>query len=167
MRLLPEIENLGLHWRWSGTALGKNSNSSIVPSYEGTAGIMGGFIDFTGAHVRRPSPLMWKKLKFFGVLTLRKKKWHRSKELTAVEFEPGTPGSEITEHPTKPQGSWRVQVIEKAICLFSRLSSELKTKMDRLYVLEDSVKSLFWKNSKPIRSLGHYARATRSGFYAR
>ena len=29
---------------------------------------------------------------------------------------------------------------------------QLKTKMDRLYVLEDSVKSLFWKNSKPIRS---------------
>ena len=26
VRLLPEIENFGLHWRWSGTALGKNSN---------------------------------------------------------------------------------------------------------------------------------------------
>ena len=44
-------------------------------------------------------------------------------------------------------------MIEKAICLwFLFFSSELKTKMDRLYVLEDSVKSLFWKNSKPIRS---------------
>ena len=39
-----------------------------------------------------------------------------SKELTAVEFEPGTPGSEITELPTK--ACWRVQVIEKAICLW-------------------------------------------------
>ena len=61
---------------------------------------------------------MWKTLKFFAVPTLRKKKWHRNKELTAVEFEPGTPGSEITELSTKPQGSWRVQVIEKAICLW-------------------------------------------------
>ena len=43
-------------------------------------------------------------------------------------------------------------MIEKAIYLLLRLSSELKTKMDRLYVLDDSVKSLFWKNSKPIRS---------------
>ena len=123
-----------------------------------------------------------------------------------MEFEPGTPGSEITELPTKPRGSWRVQLIEKATCLWFlflygpvnnlqkcsapdtsrkctwrqreesfdprkhgrqgpallqvwylytkilqvwdrykrtlllRLSSELKTKKDRLYVLEDSVK---------------------------
>ena len=48
----------------------------------------------------------------------QKKKWHRNKELTAVELEPGTPGSEITELPTKPQGSWRVQVIEMAIRLW-------------------------------------------------
>ena len=47
-----------------------------------------------------------------------KKKWHRNKELTAVQFEPGTPGTEITELPTKPQGSWRVLLIEKAICLW-------------------------------------------------
>ena len=35
-----------------------------------------------------------------------------------MEFEPGTPGTEITELPSKPQGSWRVQLIEKAICLW-------------------------------------------------
>ena len=75
-------------------------------------------MDFTGAHVRRPSPLMWKTLKFLLSSLWEKKKWHWNKELTAVE--PGTPGSEITELPTKPQGPWRVQVIEKAIkfCLW-------------------------------------------------
>ena len=46
------------------------------------------------------------------------KKWHRNKDLTTVEFELGTAGSEITELPTKPRGSWRVQLIEKAICLW-------------------------------------------------
>ena len=35
-----------------------------------------------------------------------------------MEFEPGIPGTEITELPTKPQGSWRVQLIEKAVCLW-------------------------------------------------
>ena len=98
---IPEIENLGLHWHWSGTAVGKNSKQGwnrlitckyndtwyrrilhaafkrevtivqIVPSYEGTAGRF--FVDFIGAHVRRRSPLMWKTLKFFAVLTFRKK----------------------------------------------------------------------------------------------
>ena len=37
----------------------------------------------------------------FSLSSLRKKKWHRNKELTMVEFEPGTAGSEITELPTK------------------------------------------------------------------
>ena len=50
-------------------------------------------------------PYMWKTLKFFAVLTLRKKKWHRNKELTTVEFEPGTAGSEIRELPTNSRGS--------------------------------------------------------------
>ena len=36
-----------------------------------------------------------------------------------VEFEPGTTGSEITELPTKPWGSWRVQLIEKALVSLS------------------------------------------------
>ena len=31
-------------------------------------------------------------------------------------------------------------------------AAALKTKKDRLYVFEDSVKSLFWKNAKPIRT---------------
>ena len=35
-----------------------------------------------------------------------------------MEFEPGTAGSEITELPTEPRGSWRVQLIEKAISLW-------------------------------------------------
>ena len=30
-----------------------------------------------------------------------------------MEFKPGTPGTEITELPTKPQGSRRVQLIER------------------------------------------------------
>ena len=150
---------------------------------------------------------MWKTFEIFCCPHFENKS-DRNKELTAVEFEPGTPGSEITELPTKPQGSWRVQVIEKAICLWFlffiwtreqvtkmfctwyltemhvktarrelrpgktwlpgpallqvwylykkilqvwdrykrtlllRLSSELKTKKDRLYVLEDTVKNL-------------------------
>ena len=90
------------------------------------------------------------RLKFFVVLTL-KIKWHRNKELTAVEFEPGTPGSEITELPTKPQGSWRVQVIEKAICLwflFFYVVSFFYFLMFFFYFIF----CLFWKNSKPIRS---------------
>ena len=33
-------------------------------------------------------------------------------------WQPGTAGSEITELPTTPRGSWRVQVIEKASCLW-------------------------------------------------
>ena len=71
-----------------------------------------------------------------------------------MEFEPGTPGSEITElpfqlsHKALDEFRW----LKRLFYLLLRLSSELKTKMDRLYVLEDSVKSLFWKNSKPIRS---------------
>ena len=32
-----------------------------------------------------------------------------------MEFEPGTARSDITERPTKPRGSWRVQLIEKAL----------------------------------------------------
>ena len=50
-------------------------------------------------------------------------------------------------------------MIEQAICLWCPLQENSsppfinwKTKMDRLYALEDSVKSLFWKNSKPIRT---------------
>ena len=46
---------------------------------------------------------MWKTLKFFCCLHFERQKWHRNKELTAVEFEPGPPGSEITWLPTKPQ----------------------------------------------------------------
>ena len=59
---------------------------------------------------------MWKTWKFFVVLTLRKES-DRNKEWTLVEFELGTVGSENTELPTKPRGSWRVQLIEKAIIL--------------------------------------------------
>ena len=83
-----------------------------------------------------------KDFELFCCPHFEKKKWHRNKELTGGEFEPGTPGSEITELPTKLQGCWRVQVIEKAINFVFGFffSSELKTKMDRLYVLEDSVK---------------------------
>ena len=55
-----------------------------------------------------------KDFELFCCPHFEKKKWHRNKELTAVEFEPGTPGTEITEPPTKPQGSWRVQLIEMA-----------------------------------------------------
>ena len=59
------------------------------------------------------------RLRNFSLSSLwEKKKWHRNKELTTVEFEPGTAGSETTELPTKPQGSWRVQLIEKAVCLW-------------------------------------------------
>ena len=35
-----------------------------------------------------------------------------------MELEPGTPETEITELPTKPRGSCRVHLIEKAICLW-------------------------------------------------
>ena len=48
----------------------------------------------------------------------RKKKWQRNKELAAVEFERGTAQYKITELPTKPRGSGRVQLIEKAICVW-------------------------------------------------
>ena len=34
-----------------------------------------------------------------------KKKSPKNKQLTAVEFEPGTPGTEIAELPTNPQGA--------------------------------------------------------------
>ena len=61
-------------------------------------------------------------VKDFGIVRCphfeKKKRGHRNKELTTVEFELGTTGSEITDLPTKPRGSWRVQLIEKAICLW-------------------------------------------------
>ena len=38
-------------------------------------------------------------------------------DVTAVELEPGTPGTEITELPTKPQGSWRHLLYEIVIIL--------------------------------------------------
>ena len=65
-----------------------------------------------------------KGLEIFCCPHFEKKKWHRNKELTAVEFEPGTAGSEITELPTKPRGPWRVKLIEKAI--YPRSTSVLK-----------------------------------------
>ena len=55
-----------------------------------------------------------KDFEIFAVLVLKKKRL-RNKELTAVEFEPGTTQSKITELPTKPRGSQRVQLNEKAI----------------------------------------------------
>ena len=63
---------------------------------------------------RRTCERLWN----FSLSSLWKKKWHRNKELTTVEFVPGTAGSEITELPTKPRGFWPVQLIEKAICLW-------------------------------------------------
>ena len=58
------------------------------------------------------------RLRNFSLSSLWKKEWQRNTELTAVEFEPGTAWSEITELPTKPRGSWRVHLIEKAIRLW-------------------------------------------------
>ena len=72
-----------------------------------------------GGH-RRTCGRLWN----FSLSSLwRKKKSDRIKELTAVKFEPDTAGSEITELPTKPRGSWRVQMIEKAICVWYVLVS--------------------------------------------
>ena len=71
------------------------------------------FMDFTGAHVRRPSPYMWKNLIFFAVVTLRKSD-------TEIKSWPRWNSSRVPLDPksTKPQGSWQVQLIEKAICLW-------------------------------------------------
>ena len=101
---------------------------------------------------------MWKTLKFFAVLTLRKKsdteikswpRWNSNR----VPLDPKSQSFQLS-HKALDEFRWLKRLIVFGFrykrTLLLRLSTE--TKMDRLNVLEDSVKSLFWKNSKPIRS---------------
>ena len=64
-----------------------------------------------------------------------------------VPLDPKSQSFQLS-HKALDESRW----LKRLFVFFSRLSSELKAQMDCLYVLEDSVKSLFWKNSKPIRS---------------